>query len=520
MEFNEILLWISGVSALLILVQGIRYSARWTIGTSCLVLVVVVWGVQVFPATAGYAAGAVMTLTVLVPGIAFRRLGRALMSQRYDRARRILKILRFTYSPSIVRSYFGLVEGFECLARGDTEQAVRVFTTYADLRTPMGKTALAQLYMAQGKWAELCRWIETQGGAKTSDLSLLAYYLRALGESGNRLGLLKAMDICLPVLDAPAASSTKPFAFLMIFCFCGCVEQVEELFLGPLSAFPAELQSFWYATARYYSGAEAEARAALEKLVRSSNKQLQIGAQRRLDRLQGVVPLSDEEQRLLVRLTEIFYQQARYAESSSLGSSVPYMTYILVALNCAAFGLEIVSGGSEDGPTLYRLGALYAPAVSGAGEWWRLGASLFLHFGFSHLLLNMVAVALLAPFIEREFGAVRFLLFYLWTGLLSMVSIVLLADWGITAQSVTVGASGAIMGIVGGTAAVLLLAWRKNRYSFIRRRLESILFIVLLQVFFDLTQKGLSFSGHISGLILGLISAPLFRPRDAERGEG
>jgi len=66
-------------------------------------------------------------------------------------------------------------------------------------------------------------------------------------------------------------------------------------------------------------------------------------------------------------------------------------TQVLVALNTLVFLVEIAFGGGTDLDTLYRLGAMFPPAVR-AGEWWRLGAALFLHYGALHLSMNMFAL--------------------------------------------------------------------------------------------------------------------------------
>ena len=142
----------------------------------------------------------------------------------------------------------------------------------------------------------------------------------------------------------------------------------------------------------------------------------------------------------------------------------PYpVTIALIAANVGVFLAELALGGTVDGTGnwIYTHGALFARAVyaNGApagvanGEWWRLMSAAFLHYGFIHLGLNMLALYWFGPLLERLVGSLRFLLLYLAAGLAGSAG----ALW-LSPNDITVGASGAIFGILG---ALLVLEQRK-----------------------------------------------------------
>ncbi len=93
--------------------------------------------------------------------------------------------------------------------------------------------------------------------------------------------------------------------------------------------------------------------------------------------------------------------------------------------------------------TLFRFGGRWPPAIE-AGEWWRLGTSVFMHAGIWHLGFNLLALAQIGPMVEETFGRGRMLLLFLLTGIAANVGALAVGVYGIG-----IGASGAIMGLTG-----------------------------------------------------------------------
>lgn len=188
-------------------------------------------------------------------------------------------------------------------------------------------------------------------------------------------------------------------------------------------------------------------------------------------------------------------------------------TVILAAINVIVFFALTLKGMPEDGMFLLEHGAMYVPKVVEGGEFYRLFTSMFLHFGFRHLMNNMVILVLAGWNLELEIGSVRFLLVYILSGLggniLSAWQEVLTADYAISA-----GASGAIFGIIG---ALLYIAIRNHgRIGEISGR--GLIFMVVISLYYGFSSSGVDNAAHIGGLFTGFVSGVLlYRKHNGKR---
>ena len=181
-----------------------------------------------------------------------------------------------------------------------------------------------------------------------------------------------------------------------------------------------------------------------------------------------------------------------------------YITYILIFINLVVFILEMRSGGSTNLQTLYTLGALVAENVR-QGEWWRLISANFLHFGWFHLISNMLALLFIGSIVELSVGVESYLIVYLLSGGGSMLTFVLLADYTGQAQVVLMGASAAIMGTIGTMLATSLADWLNYKNSLNAKRLRTVIFVIALQFILDNIIPSVSFYSHLFGFIIGFV---------------
>ncbi len=181
-----------------------------------------------------------------------------------------------------------------------------------------------------------------------------------------------------------------------------------------------------------------------------------------------------------------------------------YATYVLILLNIILFVLETRSGRSTDLNTLDQLGPVI-PAKIVAGEWWRLLNANFLHYGIIHLATNMFALFFLGKLVELRLGVGRYLIVYLLSGMGSMLSVTLLSIKTGNTNLVLVGASAAIMGLIGTLLALALQVWLQKRNTLNANRLRTIVFVILLQFILDNLIPQVSFESHLFGLIIGFI---------------
>jgi len=209
----------------------------------------------------------------------------------------------------------------------------------------------------------------------------------------------------------------------------------------------------------------------------------------------------------------IEYETTRRARGSQLRNARAVL--ILILLNAVVFLFEISVGGWNDPEVLHRIGALEPYSVVVQHEYWRFFTALFLHGGLLHVGFNVFALYVLGPPLERSIGTIRFVMCYLISGLASGVGVVGLTLIRLVQPAQLIGASGAIMGIVGAWAGFLM---RHRHAPNAKQRLGNVVMIVVIQIAFDLSTPQVSMSAHLCGLVagflLGLVLAP--RPKPAQ----
>lgn len=137
-----------------------------------------------------------------------------------------------------------------------------------------------------------------------------------------------------------------------------------------------------------------------------------------------------------------------HAFQDGLEQRRPLVTCALMAVIAVVFALQALWGGVDLPPLLARMGSLIPDRARG-GEWWRFLSCTFLHGGALHAALNVFVLWMIGRFLERAVGSARFALLYLSAGLGGSVC----SSFFVTSQSV--GASGAIWGLMGAEAALV-----------------------------------------------------------------
>jgi membrane associated rhomboid family serine protease len=178
----------------------------------------------------------------------------------------------------------------------------------------------------------------------------------------------------------------------------------------------------------------------------------------------------------------------------ALARGEPVVTYALIGLNVLVYLVTVAQGAgiNQPGGSLFGKWALYGPLVA-QGDWWRLITAAFLHGSVIHIGFNMVALAWLGGPVERYIGSVRYLALYLVSGLAGSAGALVA-----TPTSVTVGASGAVFGILG---ALLIIEYQQTGSI-----MGQASMLILINLAFSFTVAGISIGGHIGGLIGGILA--------------
>jgi membrane associated rhomboid family serine protease len=183
------------------------------------------------------------------------------------------------------------------------------------------------------------------------------------------------------------------------------------------------------------------------------------------------------------------------------GLSGAFVTRALVIINVGVFFLNLAQGASlgQNGGSLFIDGALIGRGelVSGEmigvaeGEWYRMITAMFLHGSLVHLGFNMVMLYWIGTPVEQAVGHLRFLLIYFVSGLCGSAGALALTN----PNAITVGASGAIFGILGAA-----LVYERQR-TFVLG--GSALSIIVINLVLSFVVPNISIGGHLGGLIGG-----------------
>ncbi|MEU6579959.1 rhomboid family intramembrane serine protease [Nocardia sp. NPDC046763] len=182
----------------------------------------------------------------------------------------------------------------------------------------------------------------------------------------------------------------------------------------------------------------------------------------------------------------------------------PYVTYSLIAINVIVYAVTALQAHSVMDNQRSRLfyDWVLVPAFVGDGGWVRVLGSGFLHYGPIHLLANMFALYVLGPYCEVALGRGRFVAVYLASLLGGSAAVTALSD-PLTASA---GASGAIFGIFGAVAVIMLRT---------RQNLTQIAVLLVINLIITFSVPGISIWAHLGGLLAGTVATTgiLYVPR-------
>jgi len=173
----------------------------------------------------------------------------------------------------------------------------------------------------------------------------------------------------------------------------------------------------------------------------------------------------------------------------------PIYVYLLLINFFIWLFSEMILGGSTK--VLINIGANYGPYVKN-GETWRLLTSVFLHSGISHLIFNSIALLAFGNLIETIFGKRNFLVLYLCSGISgSALSVTF------NPNTVSVGASGAIFGMLGGLI-IYYFFMKKVNPDYAKNNLFGLGLMLLINLFYGLSSSRIDNWAHLGGLLGGM----------------
>lgn len=234
------------------------------------------------------------------------------------------------------------------------------------------------------------------------------------------------------------------------------------------------------------------------------------------------------------------------ADDNSDVHSLPIVNYILIALNVLVF-VAFQQGGANDKFTLaystvpaeirtgtdianegetitdpvtgqqYKLPGLQETPIP---VYLTILTSMFMHGGIAHIAGNMWFLWIFGDNVEDRMGRIRYLIFYLLCGIIASLSHVVMNLHGPGSTIPSLGASGAISGVMG--AYLAMFPNRRVRVLFLRIITEVPAYLAVgLWFLFQLvsgmgllgggqTEHGVAYAAHIGGFVAGVALARLF----------
>lgn len=232
----------------------------------------------------------------------------------------------------------------------------------------------------------------------------------------------------------------------------------------------------------------------------------------------------EEDLLLAVNFYNEIFMNNQEQQTTEPTKSTQWTSLAILFINVAVYLVLLIRGVNWLNPEakeLLRWGANFAPFTL-TGETWRLFSSMFLHAGILHLVANMYMLIVLGSFTERRYGSVRFAVLYLLSGLgggvlsalwfgyhkvntasLMMGSFVQVHE---LSPAVSVGASGAIMGLAGASFVARLVGERNYDASGKDSEFKAIVQVIILNLAIGFMAKGIDQAAHIGGLLTGVLT--------------
>ena len=259
-------------------------------------------------------------------------------------------------------------------------------------------------------------------------------------------------------------------------------------------------------------------RSVAEQLVRDGDLEGAIGAYREADRRAPPPERGAIANRIAWLLKETGHDFAARRQFNrargAYATHTPYVTYTIIAICVALFGIDAVLSG---GATL-RGGFLSGSAgplgdqnlintfFVAQGEWWRIITSAFFHLGPIHLAFNMYVLYLYGSIAEGMYGHIEYAVIYLLCAAGGSVLTILVDQTQFAA-----GASGAVFGVIG-----LIFVVSRRHHAVLGREARMIVggigsYLVFLLIF-TFVVPNISWTGHLGGLLVGVVLGFLLPP--------
>jgi rhomboid protease GluP len=210
-----------------------------------------------------------------------------------------------------------------------------------------------------------------------------------------------------------------------------------------------------------------------------------------------------------------YHQENMQGNTPSKLNIFTLMNTIIVLINVIAFLIQHYSGAFGGEVQMLSDGALSWYFVKEENEYYRLLTSMFMHSDWSHLINNMIVLLFVGDNLERSTGKFKYLFIYFGSGILAGITSISYNMWKDAAEfsfeysAFSIGASGAIFGVVGAMLYIVIV--NRGRIENLNTR-QMVLFVVF-SLYGGILNARIDQAAHVGGFIAGLLLAALLYRR-------
>ncbi len=191
---------------------------------------------------------------------------------------------------------------------------------------------------------------------------------------------------------------------------------------------------------------------------------------------------------------ELYFNWKKYEKSGTnsikIYNNKPYITYAIIVINVLVWAYINLKGGDS---TVYNFGTSRKGLLS--GQFYRLITAVFMHQEISHLFFNCFSLYIFGRETERILSRVNFIVIYLLTGFLASLFSALIGG------ELSIGASGAIFGVIGALAAVS----RMKAYKAQLMDYFTLVLYIAVSILTGFSNQQIDNTAHIAGALSGFI---------------
>ena len=364
--------------------------------------------------------------------------------------------------------------------------------------------AAVQIHFLKNDWELSAKWLSQFSDKNIEKIPWLTLlYLRILCETGK---LQEAIHFTEKIKEKQNQNFYYVFHIIYLAAYSGNKKVLDKIFSLPVKDLKDENKAFWSALCLYKNeGTRQEGAELLEKLKKSENKRISKSSEAALKN--DIIPNKEDCETSLNHLSFRLFDNLEDHLGPLKNTYTCTHFFLIINLILYLFTRPDLNPNFPYNNISESL-ILFLPESVETQQWWRLLTTTFLHGSLIHFLSNMFMLIIFGYMVEPYFNSLKLSFIYLGAGIAGMVIVTMNHSPG--TLSITLGASGSTMSLMGAYIAVLLKQNSRSSVKLRRQQLAFLFILILFQSRIDLISPQISFTAHISGLVFGLISAYIF----------